>query len=82
MGIDLYAFTDVGQVFSDWNQVSTKNVTDSYGGGFRLGSREGLKGRLEFAWSEEGWLVRLRADQLFQFEKDEFLRGRISVPER
>jgi hypothetical protein len=82
MGIDLYAFTDVGQVFSDWNQVSTKNVTDSYGGGFRLGSRDGLKGRLEFAWSEEGWLVRLRADQLFQFEKDEFLRGRISVPER
>ena len=81
-GLDMYAFSDFGQVFSDWDQIKTDNIADSYGGGLRLGSREGFNGRLEFGWSEEGWVARLRADQLFQYDKDNFLRGSISVPER
>lgn len=82
IGIDMYVFSDFGQVFSDWDQIKTDNIADSYGGGFRLGSVEGFKGRLEFGWSEEGWIARLRADQIFQYDKDHFLRGRIPVPER
>jgi len=81
-GVDMYVFDDVGQVFSDWDQIKTNNLTNSYGGGFRLGSREGFAGRLEFAWSEEGFLARIAADQIFQFDKDEFLRGRVPIPER
>jgi hypothetical protein len=82
IGIDGFVFTDLGQVFSELDDIDPDRFAESYGGGLRLGSRDGFKGRFEVGWSEDGPAIRLSATQPFQFDKDVFVRGRLFIPER
>jgi hypothetical protein len=82
LGVDAYLFTDWGQVFSDVEQIGGGNLTSSWGGGLRLGAEGLFVGRIEVGASEEGLVFRLRADQVFQFEKGGLFAGRDPVPDR
>ena len=82
MGLDGYLLADFGQVFGHLDQVSIENLTSSYGFGFRLMSAGGFLGRLEFGWSEEDFVLRLRGDQVFQFSKGILYDGKKPVPVR
>ena len=57
-------------------------MTVSYGGGLRVESGRGLVFRIEYARSEETGVIRLRADQVFQFTKGGLLHGREPIPAR
>jgi hypothetical protein len=81
VGLDAYAFVDVGQIFHRSSDFSD-DVTTSYGGGLRLGGHGRFVGRLEVGHSEEETILRIRADQIFQYEKAGLLHGRNPVPER
>ncbi len=81
MGADMYAFTDVGQVFSEVKDIGD-DLTTSWGGGLRLGSFKDFVGRVEFAMSNEGTQFRFGFEQVFQYDKAALLRGRIPVPDR
>jgi hypothetical protein len=80
-GVDAYLFTDVGQVFDEVGAIGDDLAT-SWGGGLRLGSFQGYVGRIEIAHGDEGNQLRLRFDQVFQYDKGGFLRGRHPVPDR
>jgi hypothetical protein len=82
LGADAYLFTDWGQVFPEFDDVGQGDLTSSYGGGLRLAGWGLFEGRVEFAWSEEGFVFRLRGDQIFQYERGGLLNGRSPVPER
>ena len=82
-GLDSYVFTDVGQVFNDLDQISSGNLTNSYGWGLRFQIPGGrFVGRLEIARSDEETVIRLRGDQLFQFMKGGLYHGRNPIPSR
>ncbi len=81
LGVDAVIFTDVGQVFREVGEIGDE-LTTSWGAGLRLGSFEEYRGRIEFAHGEEGNEIRLRFDQLFQYDKGGFLRTRHPVPDR
>jgi outer membrane protein assembly factor BamA len=76
MGIDAYLFVDYGQVFSETSEISTRNMTTSYGLGFRIIDDARFFVRLEVAHSKEDTLFRLSADQIFQFTQSGFSYGR------
>ncbi len=83
MGGDAYVFADYGQVFGQFDQIGWADFTQSYGFGFRIvGIGNRFSGRLEFAWSRDEQVVRLRADQIFQFSKGGIFYGRNPVPMR
>jgi hypothetical protein len=82
IGADAFVFADFGQVFSEMDQIAAKALTESYGGGVRVGGHGRFTGRIELGWSEEGMQFRLRADQTFQFERGGFFFGRSPVPDR
>jgi len=79
LGIDAYLLTDLGQVFHDFDQISSRNATVSYGGGLRLASPAGFRGRIEIARSEEETVFRISSDQLFQYDKADLYNGRDSA---
>jgi hypothetical protein len=79
LGVDSYLFTDVGQVFGTFEDISAAHVTFSYGWGLRLIGQRGFQGRFEMAWSEEETVFRLRTDQIFQFSKGGLQHGRDQV---
>lgn len=81
-GVDAYLLTDVGQVFGDADQIALRRMTVSYGGGVRVESGRGFVFRIEYGRSEEAAILRLRADQVFQFVKGGFIYGREPVPAR
>jgi len=82
-GADAYLLTDLGQVFGSREEISLENVTTSFGGGLRIvGSRSGFLGRLEYARSVEESVIRLRADQVFQFTRNGLYHGRNPIPIR
>lgn len=81
MGADAYLFADTGQVFREWGEIGDE-LRHSFGGGVRIGSSDRFVGRVEFAKSEEGHQIRLRFDQMFQFERPGLLRGGHPIPER
>jgi hypothetical protein len=82
IGVDAYAFADWGRVFEEVDEIDADALTASYGGGFRLVGFGRFVGRLEFGKSEEDFLVRLAADQIFQYAKGGLFHGRNPVPER
>jgi hypothetical protein len=82
LGLDAYLLTDIGQVFGDPDEISLDNLTESYGCGFRVAAYGGFLGRIEFAWSDEETVFRLRSDQMFQFARSAFYHGRDPVPGR
>ncbi|NNE08183.1 MAG: BamA/TamA family outer membrane protein [Gemmatimonadetes bacterium] len=75
-GIDFYMFTDVGQVFEDFDDISKRNMRASYGAGLRFMKLRGFVGRLEFGYSEEDTVWRLAAEQTFQYSKGGLYNGR------
>lgn len=79
VGIDAYLLTDLGQVFHDFSDISSTNATVSYGGGLRLASPAGFKGRVEIAFSDEDTVFRISTDQLFQYDKGDLYNGRDSA---
>jgi hypothetical protein len=81
-GLDGYLLTDVGQVFGHEDEWGLRRLKLTYGGGLRLESGRGLALRLEYARSEETSIIRLRADQVFQFHKRGYLYGRDPIPAR
>jgi hypothetical protein len=80
--VDAYSFYDTGQVFGHRREIALQTLTHSYGLGFRLSSRGGFVGRLEVGFSEEDTVIRLRADQIFQFDKQGLYHGREPIPLR
>jgi hypothetical protein len=82
MGLDLYLLTDVGQVFSEIGEISSENLTFSYGAGVRLLGLKGFVLRVEVGRSSEGTVWRLRTDQVFQFARSGFFHGRDPIPTR
>ncbi len=82
MGLDLYLHTDVGQVFSNIDQINRDNITFSYGAGVRLLGARGFVLRIEYAHSNEANVWRLRGDQIFQFTRGGFFHGRDPIPTR
>jgi hypothetical protein len=81
-GLDAYLLSDVGQVFGTSDQIALREMTVSYGGGIRIESGRGFAFRIEYARSDETSVIRLRADQVFQFAKGGFLYGREPIPAR
>ena len=81
-GLDLYLHTDVGQVFSNIDQIRWENLTVSYGAGIRILGKRGFVLRFEYARSNEDTVWRLRGDQVFQFTRGGFFYGRDPVPAR
>ncbi len=81
-GVDMYALADFGQVFGDADEISRRHMTDSWGGGIRLIGKKGFVGRVEYAMSNEESVIRVRADQVFQFAKNGLYHGRNPIPIR
>lgn len=81
-GLDMYLLVDFGQVAGQLEEVSIHNMTDSQGIGLRLMDKGGFRTRLEFARSDEESVIRLRADQVFQFAKNGLYYGRNPIPVR
>jgi hypothetical protein len=82
-GLDAYIFTDLGQVFGEYEELAFDNLTESYGAGLRVIDFHGaFAARLEIAWSDEDTVIRLRGDQLFQYAKGDLHYGRDPVPTR
>ncbi|MFN0149871.1 MAG: BamA/TamA family outer membrane protein [bacterium] len=81
-GLDMYVLADVGQVFGDADEISRRNMTDSWGLGLRLIGNKGFVGRIEYATSNEESVLRVRADQVFQFAKNGIYHGRNPIPVR
>lgn len=75
-GIDTALFTDVGQVFSEFEDIRGDNLTASYGFGFRAHMAKTFAGTVEFAWSEEGFQFRISTKQMFQYSRDVLFNGR------
>jgi len=82
MGLDLYLHSDIGQVFSSLDQINRDNLTFSYGAGIRLLGARGFVLRLEYARSNETFVVRVRGDQIFQFTRGGLFYGRDPIPAR
>lgn len=76
LGLDAYILNDIGQVFEEKEEITRRNVTVSWGGGLRLITRAGFRGRIEIARSDEDTVVRIATDQIFQHEEDGFYNGR------
>ncbi len=74
IGLDMFLFTDVGQVAS--KAFETGDLQSSYGVGWRFATPRGFVGRLDIGWSEEEWVVRLGAEQMFQYAKGGLFNGR------
>ena len=81
-GLDLYLLTDVGQVFSDFDDIRGRNLTFSYGAGLRLLTAAGFALRIEYARSNEDAVFRLRGDQIFQTFRSALYHGRDPNPAR
>ncbi len=79
VGLDLYLFSDVGQVFDEYAEVSSGRLAKSYGFGVRLLQPVGFRGRLELAWCEEDTQIRLQTEQLFQYQKGGLFHGRDQI---
>lgn len=79
LGIDAYLFTDLGQVFEHAEDIGGGRLTQSVGGGLRLIGNGGFGGRIELGHSEEGTVIRLRMDQLFQYGRDGLMQGQDQV---
>ncbi len=69
IGADAYGFINSGQVFKEWNQITTHLWRTSWGGGFRAITKGGFGGRLEIAHSNESTEIRIQADQMFDFKE-------------
>ncbi|WP_445664318.1 BamA/TamA family outer membrane protein [Fodinibius sp. AD559] len=52
--LDMVIFTDQGQPFDNYSDISLSDFRSSYGFGFHLLSQQGLAFRSEFAFSNEG----------------------------
>ena len=59
--LDVAAFVDAGQTFSDTNEISLANMEYGYGLGFRLRVGRSVLGRIDVAHSKEGFALYLRA---------------------
>lgn len=81
-GLDMYLLSDVGQVFGTATDIAMSNMTASLGVGLRLVGRSGFLTRAEVAFSHEGGVFRLRADQVFQFMRGGLYHGRDPIPSR
>ncbi len=81
-GIDAYLLTDIGQVFGGPREIRRDDLQVSWGAGVRLISARGFFARAEIARSAEETVLRLRADQLFQFQKHGLFHGRDPIPIR
>jgi outer membrane protein assembly factor BamA len=81
-GVDAYLFTDLGQVFSEPDDIALDHLSESYGVGARLVLPSGFVGRLEWGHSIEDDVVRLRVDQVFQFQRSSLFHGRNPIPTR
>jgi len=81
--VDVYLLCDVGQVYSDLAEIASHNLTVSWGLGLRiLGENQQFVTRLEFAWSNEDFKVRLRSGQVSQYIRNIFHYGRRPTPVR
>ena len=79
LGIDAYLFSDNGQDFAHAEDIGGGRLTQSVGGGLRLIGNGGFGGRVEIGRSEEGTVIRLRMDQVFQYARGSLMHGQDQV---
>ncbi len=79
LGVDCYLFTDIGEVFSEFDHISSDKMTSSCGWGLRLIGNDGFLGRFEIGFSDEETVIRIRTDQIYQFSKGGLQHGRDQV---
>lgn len=75
-GVSGFLFSDIGQVFGEFDEIAARDLTFSFGFGFRLMTKSGMLGKMEFGWSREEFVFRLGTDQIFQYEKGNLYYGR------
>ena len=75
-GMDTVLLGDIGQVFGGVDDISTENLTLSYGFGWRFHMAPQFLGTVEFVWADEGFQFRMSATQLFQFTREVLYNGR------
>jgi hypothetical protein len=78
-GLDAFLFTDVGQVFGDFDGIARDNLTYSYGGGVRVAGFGSFAGLVQIAGSDEETVIHLTALQNFQFSRGGLFHGRDQV---
>ena len=79
LGVDAYLFTDIGQVFDRFEDIAGAQLTHSYGFGLRLVGNGGFGGRAELGAGEEGIVIRMRMEQLFQYAKGGIMHGKDQI---
>jgi len=63
--LDIAVFADAGTVAQKGNQLTLNSMEATYGVGFRFHSNRALVGRLDLAFSREGFVPLLRFDHVF-----------------
>jgi len=79
LGTDLFLFGDAGQVFHEYEQIALNRLAVSYGFGIRLLTDQGFRGLVEIGWSAQDVQIRLKTDQIFQYQKGGLLHGRDQI---
>ncbi|NNF07738.1 MAG: BamA/TamA family outer membrane protein, partial [Candidatus Eisenbacteria bacterium] len=82
LGLDANLFVEVGQVFDEFESLALRDMATSIGGGIRLIGANGFLGRFEVATSDEETVFRIKADQIFQYDRSSFYHGRNPIPIR
>lgn len=79
LNIDGYIFSDGGQVFTEFSEISGDRLVFCLGWGLRIVDRSGFRARFEMGRSKEETTFRLSTDQIYQFAKEGLQHGRDQV---
>ncbi len=64
-GLDMALFVDTGQVFDRWQQINLQRLKTDYGFGFRFNVRNDVFLRIDTGFSNEGFAVCLKFNNVF-----------------
>ncbi len=64
-GLDMALFFDAGQVFDDWHQINYRHLRTDAGFGFRFNIRNDVFMRIDTGFSNEGFAVWLKFNNVF-----------------
>jgi hypothetical protein len=64
-GLDMALFGDAGNVYNDWRQINLRHLRTSYGFGFRFNSENAVAVRIDAGYSQEGFGVWLKFNNVF-----------------
>lgn len=64
-GLDMALFADAGQVFSDWRKINYRRLKKDFGFGFRANVRNNVFLRIDTAFSDEGFQLWVKFNNIF-----------------